>query len=184
MLKKRGQISIEYLILTGLVVFTLIVPSIIVIQNLIGGDIYQNLNNKKINDFGTDITDNAKQLYYLGLYSKQKLETELPDNIVDLYILNLTDPDGSHFYVGMNVRESNSITHYYFKSDVPLIADSTSDVDYFDSAHPPIVLPECSSSHCGFYVFSDKIKKPGGRTFELETRLLGDSAVVSVVKIT
>ena len=169
---RKAQISMEYLILTGFIIGIIIVPTMLFFRTFAGDSIYGSINERKAKDMGNGITDSAKQIYYLGLYSKQKVEYELPDNIEKMYIAKLSDSGSSHYYFVIAVSEREKVTKYLFQSDVPLISDPS--ITYVDTEDNSEDIEQCNPPYtytCSFYNFKKPIINSGSRAFRLETRL-------------
>ena len=128
---KRGQISIEYLILIGFVVFIVIIMIAVSLQYTSG--IEDRLKQNQINAFANKIVNSAEIVFFAGEPSKITLSVYLPrgvdsvtvntDEIVFNY--NLTSGSNVRAY-GSDVPLTGSITNWDGVKSVELLAQETS----------------------------------------------------------
>jgi uncharacterized protein (UPF0333 family) len=84
MQKKRGQTSMEFLILFGFV-FLMIIPLVVIFYTQ-SYETKDALNSNQIRNVETKIADKAESVYYLGEPSKSTLKAYFPDNVVNITI--------------------------------------------------------------------------------------------------
>tara|TARA_Y100000034_G_scaffold113315_1_gene148200 strand:+ start:3636 stop:4061 length:426 start_codon:yes stop_codon:yes gene_type:complete len=128
---KRGQISIEYLILIGFVVFIVIIMIAVSLQYTSG--IEDRLKQNQIDAFANKIVNSAEIVFFAGEPSKITLSVYLPrgvdsvtvntDEIVFNY--NLTSGSNVRAY-GSDVPLTGSITNWDGVKSVELLAQETS----------------------------------------------------------
>ncbi len=180
----KSQISLEYLILTGFILVAVITPILIWVYSSATGSVGEKISGEQAVEFGEGLTDDAKQVYYLGIYSKKLVTYQLPGNIDKMFVLHLTDesaePDRHFYYFGFNTEYSNA-RKFIFESDVPLTSVegvyslSNSEVKMVSDPSGQIVY-ECGYEGytCTLYLFEGSVMKSGRKEFKLETIL--DSA--------
>ncbi|HLG25084.1 MAG TPA: hypothetical protein VI564_09200 [Candidatus Nanoarchaeia archaeon] len=168
----KSQISIEYLILTAFVFGTIVLFAVILLQTFTGDSTSNLLSEQKINDIGNDLLTKSKQVYYLGLYSKQISTYDFPDGISEFYILQIQKDGKDSYYIGITTKEKKE-KKYFFLSDVPLMSEDP----FVDST---MTLPECSAALCRFYRFSGRYTNKGIKKYSTEVRLDGQTAKVSI----
>jgi len=167
----KGQVSIEYLILTGFVLLMLVVPAVFFLSSLANKGVYGTVNTQKIVDLGNGLVDSAKQMYYLGLYSKKIVEYEVPQNVERIFLLEIDKSGTKYYYVGIIINDGKEQSKYFFPTSVPLMSNISSYV-----AHNPSgvdissYVNECSSNLCDFYSFNSSAIKPGKKRYKIETR--------------
>ncbi|KYK24397.1 hypothetical protein AYK26_06885 [Euryarchaeota archaeon SM23-78] len=180
-LNKKAQISIEYLILTGFILLVVIVPAIIFLTSLANKSVYGSVNTQRANSLGEGLVNNAKQMYYLGLYSKKIVEYDMPQNVKSMFMVKLDDGVEVYYYISIIIDDGKETQKHFFASDVPLMSDPSSDYvsSSFGTSSP--YIPECSTAVCDFYYFTDSAIRPGKKKFKIET-ILDTSANPSEVK--
>lgn len=173
MLKNKSQLSIEYMILTGFVLLVIIVPSIIFLFSMTNQGVYGTVNVQKANDLGNGLVNNAKQVYYLGIYSKKVVEYEVPQNVENIFILELVKNEKTHYYVGIIISDKKEVLRMMYPSSVPITATPTSGLIEKDES-PKVHVPECQEPgvSCTFYNFKGFVLKPGKKEFKLETKYM------------
>ncbi|MBD3204278.1 hypothetical protein GF327_08345 [Candidatus Woesearchaeota archaeon] len=170
---KKSQMSLEYLLLTGFILIALIIPSMFLLHTFIGKNVYGSLNTRIANDLGASLTESAKELYFLGLYSKQKVEVEVPENTKKFFILDLNKSNSHVYYIILKTFNNKS---FHFLSDIPLTSKDSAEVKIIKQTDPSYAeftkeVPECKKStiNCLFYSFEGNILFQGKKTFKLET---------------
>lgn len=168
MLDNKSQLSIEYMILTGFVLLIIIVPSVVLLYSMTNQGVYGTINTQKANDLGNGLVNNAKQVYYLGIYSKKIVEYEIPQNVKKIFIMEINKDSKNYSYIGIIMSDKKENRSLFFPSSVPIIADHNELVDTADSS---AYVPECSPPNtCKFYNFRGYVLKPGKKEFKLETK--------------
>ena len=180
----KAQISIEYLIIVGFVLAAILIPAFLLLFSSTYKNVYGPVNVQKINDLGNGLTNDAKQMYYLGIYSKKIVKYEMPENVADMFILNMTNSSANYYYVGIIINDSTSSKMYTFISSVPLTSDINNNNVIHDQNLSRFVL-ECirpgSGYTCNFYSFIGPTIMPGMKTFAVETISDGNNVRSSIV---
>jgi hypothetical protein len=171
---KKAQMSMEYLLLTGFILLAIIVPSMIFMHSFFGQSVYGTLNSQRINDLGRGLTKSAKEIYFLGLYSKQVVEYEIPDNLEKMFILDFNESNEHIYYIVIFSQDRKGTNKFYFLSDVPLTSDDSSNyVEHIESDVPVDFrdeIDECiGNKKCSFYNFIDNAIFPGKKSYRIET---------------
>jgi uncharacterized protein (UPF0333 family) len=161
----KSQISIEYLILTGFILLVIIVPAAIFLSSLANQSVYGTLNTQRAMDLGNGLVDNAKQIYYLGLYSKKIVEYTVPQNVKKMFILDLNNGSKDYYYIGIIIDNGKEVSNNYFASTIPLMSNITPS----NNIGPSYNVPECSTAHCTFYNFEGPVIHEGKKRFKIET---------------
>ena len=86
--KKRGQASLEYMVIIGFSVL-LVIPLIIMYANE-KSDLDIKVNSNQAQLIERKICDAAESVYYLGEPSKTRLKVYMPKNIEEIYFTNNT----------------------------------------------------------------------------------------------
>src|SRR4030066_1162756 len=124
MLANKSQISVEYLILTGFLLLALIIPAAIFLYSIANQSVYGTVNAQKANDIGNGFVDNAKQVYYLGLYSKRIVEYDVPQSVWKMFIVEINQSGELHYYVGIILNDTKQGSKFFFQSNVPMAAEN------------------------------------------------------------
>lgn len=184
MIKCKSQISIEYLILTGFIFGVIAISAAIFLRTFASDSAYDIVSAQKINNLGNDLVNKAKQIYYLGLYSKQTIAYDIPANVEKMFIVELTKDNKKYYYFVIKLRnKKNPTPPYVYLSNVPLMSDYSS--QYVDNTDNSAIITECNEpgTACIFYNFKGNIIGEGRRRFRLETKQEADEAKVSIVPI-
>jgi uncharacterized protein (UPF0333 family) len=84
-LKKRGQVSVEYLIVIGFV--TLIVGVLLTISVMYRSQVNYQIRLNQVDEVARSVVDSAESVYYLGEPSRTTLKIYMPEG-VDSIIIN------------------------------------------------------------------------------------------------
>lgn len=82
--KRNGQVSMEFMMLMGFVVF-LSIPMFLFYQTY-SNDAKYELSQNQARNIGTKIVDIAESVYYLGEPSQSTIKITMPDGIYDVVI--------------------------------------------------------------------------------------------------
>lgn len=84
MIKKRGQIAIEYLMIVGFATFVVI--SLLGISEYYKGRLADHTVTTQVDRLARELADTAEQVYYLGEPSKTTIKVYVPENIESITI--------------------------------------------------------------------------------------------------
>lgn len=117
---KRGQISVEYLIIAGFIVFLVI--TIIGFAFFYTSGTSDAIKINQVSNFANKITSNAEAVFYAGEPSRVTITAYLPDGVQNIAIQE------NNLFV-IDVQTTSGVSKIGFKSDVPLtIAASPNDL--------------------------------------------------------
>jgi hypothetical protein len=112
--KKRGQISVEYLIVVGFVVFVVI--SLLGVAFYYTASIQERIKFNQIENYANKIVSNSESVFFAGEPSKASITAHLPKGIEAIEIL--TEGSGSQLII--NVSTEGGLAIVSFESDVVL----------------------------------------------------------------
>lgn len=168
MKSKNGQVSLEYMIITGFVVFAIIIPAFILLFYTTNRSVYGTVNTQMVSDLGNGLVNDAKQMYYLGLYSNKVSEYEVPKNVEYFYIVEIEQEGLKYYYLGVTLTDSKTRKSFFYLSDVPITSDDNNP-NVVKGAPLEGLISECESSICEFYSFEGPAKLQGRKKFKIET---------------
>ncbi|MBT4136192.1 hypothetical protein HOD75_01840 [archaeon] len=113
---RRGQISFEYLVIMGFVMFVII--SILGVAFIYSGSIKDRIKVTQVNNCANKVISSAESIFYTGFPSRTVIDCYLPENLLDIEILE------NRLFV--SVQTSTGIVKTGFSSDVPITGDITS----------------------------------------------------------
>jgi hypothetical protein len=132
-----------------------------------------------VTDIGNGLVNDAKQMYYLGIYSHKVASYQIPDNIESIYILNMTKDSEEYFYVGVVINGKQGRRVFNFQSEIPLSSDTVyNDVSKMTDSNIKEYVPECGSSRCTAYSLS---ASEGKRNFKTEIVLDSENRAVAMI---
>jgi hypothetical protein len=154
---KRGQISVEYIMIIA-VSLMILLPGIYVFRNY-AFESNDQLIEKRLSEVSSFMLGKARKVYYYGPPSRSVINIEMPPQIDKMYILKFIDPDPSknEYHLGFSILSSQGRKEYTFLSDIHT-SELSDCVDIAqDCSYPKIC--QC---------FSDKYYSKGLRYFDLE----------------
>lgn len=190
-MSKQAQISMEYLILTGFILLVIIVPSVFLLYSFANKSVYGAVSTQKASELGDGLVENAKQMYYLGLYSKKIVTYDVPDNVERFFILEFTQPETGkkYYYISIIINDGKEVSKNFFPSDIPIMSTplpSDPNSEYVDNMDSSLYIDECTPSNCMFYNFKDPVTHQGKKKFKLETKYditSGNEIKVNIIPI-
>lgn len=121
MVKKKGQTSMEFLILMSFLTFVII--TIVGIGFFYSNTITDRIKASQITSFANKIVSTSETVFYAGEPSKSTISVHLPDGISAINVINNSLIINYNLASGQNARE--------FQSRVPIIEDSGSPLSVF-----------------------------------------------------
>ncbi len=109
-MKKRGQVSIEYMVVIGFV--TLIILSLLLLSRYYSRDIETAINTNQIDKLAKEIVDNAEYIYYFGEPSKTTIKVFIPKEVEQI--------DVNTNEINFRVATPNGDTDIFYRSAVNL----------------------------------------------------------------
>lgn len=109
-IKKRGQISTEYLIVVGFVTF--LIMSVLGLSLFYSSQIKDKIKFNQLKNFANKVISSAEQVFYSGEPSKTTITAYLPNGVEGVAVLSTE--------IVFNITSSSGISITSFKSDVPL----------------------------------------------------------------
>ncbi len=107
---KRGQISTEYLIIVGFVIF--LVVSVLGLALYYSSSISDRIRFDQVNNFANKIVSSAETVFYSGEPSRVTINAYLPAGVSGISVLS----NG----IVINVSTASGLNTVYFESKVPL----------------------------------------------------------------
>ena len=106
-MKKRGQVSIEFITIFGFV-FLMTIPLILIFFDQVGS-VQDSVSSNHLRNIAIKITDKAETVYYLGDNSKTTLKAYFPEKIE---YINLTNREVVFGYrtASNNIQEAIAIS--------------------------------------------------------------------------
>lgn len=83
---KKGQAAMEYILMIGFIL-ALLIPLILLFYNQ-RADTALQVRSQQLRAVGEKIVDQAESVYYLGEPSRIQFRIQLPDNVVNVTIVN------------------------------------------------------------------------------------------------
>jgi len=117
-LKSRAQSSFEYLMIIALTV-AIIVPMTYLFFRY-SADSNTKILDSQINQIGRNMVDTAESVFFSGEDSKIVLELNMPDNVIDVYIIDERE-------LIFNVTTTIGVNEVVFFSDVNITSNSCLD---------------------------------------------------------
>lgn len=115
MRKKRGQISIEYLIVVGFVVFVII--GILGISYFYSSGVRDQIKNSQLESFAKNVISNSESVFYQGEPSQVTVTAYLPDGVQSMYVFREA---GNEDLLVFNLTGQNDDSVVGFSSNVPI----------------------------------------------------------------
>lgn len=120
--KKRGQISIEYMAIIGIA--TIIAISLLAISNYYSRQIEETIDTNQIDKIAKDIVDTAESMYYFGEPSKTTIKVYIPKGVESITV----GPNELSF----KVKTKGSVSDMFYLSSVTLQGSISTSYGFHD----------------------------------------------------
>jgi len=153
-MKKRGQISVEYIMIISIAMLILL-PGAYLMRNYVfeSGDA---LLTNRLGEISNELLTKGRKMYYYGPPSKSTIIVEMPDQISSMYILSV--PSNDEYYLAFKIITSKGEEDIYYDSDIPLTAYETVECNFVD----------CPSSVAQCDCFPERYYSQGIKNFRVE----------------
>jgi uncharacterized protein (UPF0333 family) len=111
-MKKKGQVSIEYLIVMGFVTFILI--GVLSLAFFYSNNIKDRIKINEITNYANKIISTSESIFYAGYPSKTTITCHLPENVNSIEINSAEDS------IIISIQTSSGISKTSFSSNVPI----------------------------------------------------------------
>jgi len=88
----------------------------------------------QIYQIGENVVAEARQIYFLGLYSKEVVTLNIPENILGMSTLVINSSAGTENYLFVKFRREDQVLNHSFYSDIPIITSACMRSDCFGDA--------------------------------------------------
>lgn len=114
---KKAQISVEYLIILGFLIFVVI--SILGVAFFYAGNVRDKIVMSQVTSFANKVVSTAESVFYSGEPSKATISGYIPQEVRDIEILEDS--------LIIDVQTSAGVSKVSFSSEVPITGSITSD---------------------------------------------------------
>lgn len=104
---KKAQTSVEFLIVTGIIILFLIPAVYYFIISVYGTN--SEIVASQVNKVGNDIKNGAREMYIIGEESWITINTNIPEEVYEIKITN----DGKELVISYNTRTGDSDSVYF-----------------------------------------------------------------------
>jgi len=109
-LKKEGQVSIEYMLVFGFVTFVVLI--ILGVALFYSNNIKDSIKVSQADDYANKIVSSSESVFYAGEPSKATISAYLPDSVENVYI--------QENHILIELRTSSGLNKIAFPSNVPI----------------------------------------------------------------
>jgi uncharacterized protein (UPF0333 family) len=114
-MEKRGQISVEYMMII-VIAMMIIIPSVFLFRDYIF-ESNDKIMQARLSEVAGQIMTKAQKMHYYGPPSKSTVQVDMPPQVVNMYIMNVS----SDYYLMFTVLTNNGQIEMDFMSEIPLI---------------------------------------------------------------
>ena len=111
-MKKRGQVSFEYLIIMGFVTF--IIVGILSIAFFYSNNVKDRIKINQMTNYANKIISTSESIFYAGYPSKATITVYLPENVIS------ADVNSAEDSIIIAIQTSSGVAKTAFSSNVPI----------------------------------------------------------------
>lgn len=147
--RRQGQISIEYLIIIGVVLLLIVIPSAIFLTSFTQSTVTRTVNQDQIDRLGEGLVDSAEHVYYLGVYSERQTTLPISQSVSSIRTIQITEDGQNYYYIQIitNRGTDNQLAHYY-QTSAPTRTNQ--------QLTNPAITPSACEENCIFYEIVDE----------------------------
>ncbi|MBW2990496.1 hypothetical protein KY348_02195 [Candidatus Woesearchaeota archaeon] len=142
---KKGQGAFEYVLVVA-IAMVLIVPGAMLFYNYSVRS-SDELTRSQINMLGNEIMDGVEKVYYIGENTWVTLETTVPDNVRNIYVLN-------NYELVIEYNSHSGLSEAVFFSEINMTTPNGGNIS--DSPHPGLNIIRIVSM--GDFVFINETR--------------------------
>lgn len=159
---RRAQLSIEYLIVLGVVLLLIVVPAAIFLTSFTQESVGEQVSRDQLDRLGEGITTSAEHVYYLGLYSQRTTTLPIPRGIQDAHIIHVEQPNNNFYYLRLVRTRNDAQEIRYYQTRAPIRLNGIS-----PEVGESFGIDECDETDttCKNWELTN-FRNPGSRTFQ------------------
>ena len=170
---RRAQISIEYLVVIGVVLLLIIIPAAVFLTSFAQGTVGDRVTQDQINRLGEGLVQASEQVYYLGVFSQRQTTLPTPRNLQVAHAVAITQDDKEFYYFVLQTTQQGELVNHVYQTRAPIQTQQEA------SSH---LLAQCETLDCTSY---ELLTTGGGqRTFDLRNIREDGQLVVEIKTLT
>ena len=158
---RRAQLSIEYLIVLGVVLLLIVVPAAVFLTSFTQESVGERVSQDQLDRLGEGITTSAEHVYYLGLYSQRTTTLPIPRGIQEAHIIHVEQSNRDVYYLRLTRTRNEAQEIRYYQTRAPIYPAG----NYTGIQGNPFGINACVSEICYNWELED-FTNPGSRTFQ------------------
>lgn len=156
----------EFVLIISLVLLVMLI-ALVLVNNLLFSS-STDVRNAQMREIGQTVTDQAREVNYLGLFTQEIVSFNMPDDIIKMGTVTYNGSSGPEHYMYATMRDSGRILNFTFPSEVPLVTEDCSTYNCI------------SGVSCVVCNFKPLDYKPGRKNFKLESTLWAGGYAVNI----
>ena len=134
--------------------------------------------SSQVNQIGKKLVDESREMYYLGLFSKEIITVNIPDRVVGMNTIIINNSGDFEYYLMIEYYKDQSRMNATFPSEVPIVT-------YKPCYIEPNIAAACSGPGVDCYLceFNTTDCTPGVKNFKLETVTWNKEFAVNITQV-
>ncbi len=131
----------------------------------------------EVNKIGQKLVDESREMYYMGLFSKEIVSLNIPESVIDMSTIIINNSGKLEYYLVISTSSASGRMNVTFSSEVPLVTYKPCYIDnqISSSCNPGVV-------DCYRCPFDNSNKFYGLKSFKLETVSWKNSYAVNITQ--
>jgi len=154
---RKSQSAMEFMLLISALLL-MAIPTFYLLSNYAFKS-SSSISEQQMHESGQRIVDEAREIYYLGKFSKEIISISFPRNIDAMSLMIINDSTIEEYYLIINYTNDGKSTELLVPSDVPMITGNAC----------PVVTGCYAGKDCTTCKFMPDDYSNGVKSFKLET---------------
>ena len=169
----KSQTTVEFIILTACL-FLVFLPILYLLSDY-SIKTSSEIITTQVNQLGSKLVTESREMYYLGLFSKEVITVNIPNGITNMSFLVINKSGSFEYYFIVNYTQEDKSLQQVFLSDIPLITSNSTEITKDLSCYG-------MGTECHLFYFGADDFLSGNRNFKLETVIWNGTYAVNITK--
>jgi len=177
----KSQTAMEFTLLIA-AVLVIFLPIFFILSDASINTSSQIIDNQ-VTKIGRKLVDESREVYYLGLFSKQVVTVNIPERVISMNTVIINDSGAYENYLFIEIYKDGFLHNITFASEVPLVGKNPCYLDpdiATGCSDPPLLVTALKCYRCPFD--SDDIT-PSTKHFKLETIRWKSEYAVNITQV-
>jgi hypothetical protein len=168
MASRKSQTTMEFVLIISLVLFLMLIALYMITDYAFKSG--KDIAGSQLQQIGRTLTDQSREVYYLGLFSQEIISVNIPDGIQAMQTLSINKGTSTENYYITSIFAGGRLVNVTFPAEVPLVTSGCADAI-------------CSGYPCTRCMFQPNDYSSGRKDLKLETIAWKGGYAVNITRV-